>query len=363
MANGTGLQNPCGRDAYKLITGKAAWFFDNSCIARFISGCLILSLGFFAAPSLAASSINDGVAAFNAGRYQDAQAYFYAARKEPLWANESLIYLSKINLHMGDAQNAVKYIDQALLVEPNPAEEMVAAGMAYCALAQQSSIFTALKMAKTCIAHYEAALTQEPANTSALSAAMKFHMDAPSIAGGSVKRGSELLERLAKISPEDVNTYKIHLLDKENKKNAALALADSLSLQGFKSAENQYAVAQYYKENQQLAKSKALFEPLLNWQETPQNRWYLQDAYLQLGELYLAEGSNPEQSIKLIEAYKKKNTNPGDKHYFWSTWSLAKAYKAAGQIAKYDELVKAIKTMNYKKDAAFSKDFEAGVGH
>jgi hypothetical protein len=64
------------------------------------------------------------------------------------------------------------------------------------------------------------------------------------------------------------------------------------------------------------------------------------------------------KAITLIEEYKSKNKNPNDHHYYWSSWSLAKAYKAAGNNNKYQEWVGKIQSENYQSNKAFAKEFE-----
>ena len=64
---------------------------------------------------------------------------------------------------------------------------------------------------------------------------------------------------------------------------------------------------------------------------------------------------------KNTEEYKQKNSNPHDQHYFWSSWSLAQAYKTNGNQDKYAQLVKHIQTQDYKKNPEFAKRFEAGI--
>ncbi|HOY22506.1 MAG TPA: hypothetical protein PK002_05095 [Cellvibrio sp.] len=307
------------------------------------------------------SQLEEGVSAFNDGDYKKAENYFLLKLNNKNLKNESLMYLSKISLVKNDSESAVNYIEQALLMEPTNAEELLLSGDAYCAQAQKSSIFTALKLAKKCIAQYDTAVSQYPDNIAALVSSVKFHLGAPSIAGGSTKKGNEFLVRLSQLSPEDADTYKVLSLEKEGRASDALALADKLAKNGFKSAENQYEVARYFKERKLYIKAKELFEPLLTWKETQKNKWFLNDSLLQLGEIFIAEGADINQGIKLIESYKKKNTNSHDVHYFWSTWSLAKGYKAIGQKDKYDVLVRNIKSEDYKKNSAFAKEFESNI--
>lgn len=307
------------------------------------------------------SQLDEGISAFNDGDYNKAENYFKLKLKNTTLKNESLIYLSKISLAKNDSESAINYIEQALLISPTDAEELLLSGDAYCMQAPKSSIFSALKLAKKCIAQYDSVVNQYPDNVAGLLSSIKFHLSAPSVAGGSAKRGNELLVRLSQLSPEDADTYKVQSLEKDGRASDALALADKLAKTGFKSAENQYEVARYFKEKKLYTKAKALFEPLLAWKETQKNKWFLSDSLLQLGEVFIAEGADINQGIKLIESYKKKNTNLHDVHYFWSTWSLAKGYKAIGQKDKYEALVKNIKSEDYKKNSAFAKEFESSI--
>jgi len=304
---------------------------------------------------------NQGLVALTEGRYQEAKNYFVQQLVNPAQKNDSLIYLSRIAVDTGEIETAVEHIEAALTLEPNAVEEIVLAGDIYCNQAQQSSMFSALGLAKKCIAQYDAAVQQFPEDTNALVAAMRFYLEAPGFAGGSSKKGKELLTRLDQLSPEDANTYRVFLLEKEGKADAAMALADKLSQQQFQSTRNQYELARFYRDKKQLAQAKPLFESLRNKPATLENKWYVNDSLLQLGEILLAEKQGIQRSIELMEEYKQKNSNPHDQHYFWSSWSLAQAYKANGNDDKYALLVKQIQTEDYKKNPEFAKRFEAGI--
>lgn len=304
---------------------------------------------------------NPGVVAFTQGRYQDAEDYFSQQISNPAQKNDSLIYLSRIAVNTGKIETAVEHIEAALTLEPTSAEEIVLAGDIYCNQAQQSSMFLALGLAKKCIAQYEAAVQQFPEDSHALVAAMRFYFEVPGFAGGSNKKGEELLASLDKLSPEDANTYRVFLLEKEGKSDAAIALADKLSQHQFQSARNQYELARFYRDKQQLAKARPLYESLRNKPATVESKWYVNDSLLQLGEILLTEKQDIQRSIQLMEEYKQKNNNPHDQHYLWSSWSLAQAYKANGNQEKYTLLVKQIQTEDYKKNPDFAKRFEAGI--
>ena len=62
-----------------------------------------------------------------------------------------------------------------------------------------------------------------------------------------------------------------------------------------------------------------------------------------------------------MQDFQAKNNNPKDIHYFWAFWSLAKIYKANGSLEKYNEVVAHIKTLDYKRDKYFAKEFDDAI--
>ena len=304
---------------------------------------------------------SEGISAFDAGNYTEAEKYFLKQLKEPGAKNEALMYLSKIAWENGDGKVAVSYIEKALAIAPTNIDELLLSGNIYCGQAQKASLFSALKMAKKCIAQYEAAVKMDGENINALVAAIRFYVEAPSIAGGSTKKAKAFLERLHRLSPEEADIYSIQILEVEGDSQSALQLADELSKQGFQSAISQYKVAHYYRDKKHYDKALTLFEALSEMTATPDNQWQVNDSLLQLGEIYILKGNDVNKGIELIEQYKEVNNDPQDIHYFWSSWSLAKGYKAVGQQEKYEALVKKIKAEDYKQDSAFAKDFEANI--
>ena len=331
---------------------------------KHVFGVSILSVFFssnfaMANENSSAEMSNPGIVALYEARYDDAKNAFLAQLKDPASKNEALIYLSKIAMVQDDAEAAVEYIEQALALKPTNADEVALSGDAYCNLAQQSSMFAALKLAKKCIAQYEAAIALDEGHINALASAARFHQTAPGIAGGSSKKGEVLLEHLSTLSPEDANTLKVNLLNTEGDSETALRLADKLKEDKFTSAKNQYEIARFYRDKKRYRDARSLFETMSMHSITIDSKWYIDDSLLQLGELLLLENTDIPKSIALLEEYKQKNRNPFDVHYFWSSWSLAKAYHAAGEPEKYKDLVAKIRSEDYKRDKPFAKEFEA----
>jgi len=325
------------------------------------SAVLVASVGFSSVSVLAneMDAVNQGFAAFDQGKPQEAEAIFTKLIDSPEHKSQGLMYLGWLYLAQGKTESAIDYIEQALKVAPNTAEELTLSGDIYCNHAPRSSMFSALKMAKKCIAQYEEALKLEPENVDVLMTAMQFYLAAPSFAGGSTEKGNILLEKLKTLSPEHATTYKVAELDRAKKTDEALALADELTKKGFNSATNQYMIAHFYRDKKQYDKALPLFASMDKFSETTRSRWFIRDSLLQQGEILMIDNRDVAQAIKLIEEYKQKNKNSGDPHYFWSTWSLAKAHKSAGNHSKYDELVAQIESEDYEDNKEFSKQFES----
>jgi hypothetical protein len=328
-----------------------------SCTRALLAAYLLCA--FTTSLHIAAAAADDpGMSALLEGRYDTAYQYYLAQTSRPENKNSALIYLAQISLLTGALDTAKTHIDTSLEIPPNDAEEYRLAGNIYCNAAQEASLFKARTLVKECSTAYEAATKADPHNARALMAAMAFHFEAPKIAGGSKEKAREYQALLEQVSPEHADTYKVHLLHREGKKDDALKLANTLAEKNFRSLENQYAIAMFYRDNERLTQAKPLFESLAASEYQYDNRWHVVDAALQAGEIYLKEGTDIPKSIAYIERYKSLNNNPRDIHYFWSSWSLAKAYFAAGDIEKFNTWVQQIKSENYAADKAFHKQFE-----
>src|SRR5690606_27479223 len=116
--------------------------------------------------------------------------------------NATLFYLAQLSLAQGDEDAAKDHIESSLEIFPNSSEEHKLAGDIYCNIAKNSSVFSALKLAKKCIASYEMAIEEDAQNAKALMTAMAFLYEAPGIAGGDKEKAKHYLDLLAQVSPE-----------------------------------------------------------------------------------------------------------------------------------------------------------------
>ena len=314
---------------------------------------LLLSLCAGATPS---ERIKTAEQALIEGRFDKAQnLYELSAQnlKMVQQAYRGLIHLALLRGH----------IDQALTLSQkhlgSSAQELWLTGEVYAAKAQRSSMVKALGYAKKCIAAYEQALVQEPTHIKALVSAITYHQQAPGFAGGDKRKAKAYLTKLKALSPQYVDRFTLESYLQANAFKEAKALAAKMVKQGIEHVPNQYFVATAYRDMGMLGEAKTLFEDLTQKESTLDNHWFINDSFLQLGEAHLSEGKDIQAAIQWIQAYKARNTNPQDVHYYWSSWSLAKAYHAAGDSLSFRQTVAEIQSQNYKTNKEFKKRFES----
>lgn len=331
---------------------------------------LLLFILSFVAHSAVADEVTENAftraqISFNKNLAADAQTQFLHLLEFPEYKNQALYYLTLIELQNEHGKKAREYLEQAKETLPDTAEELVLEGDIICMEAQQASIFKALGLAKKCIAAYEKAATQYPDNPYALTSAILFYLHAPSVAGGSIAKAEEKLAALEKVDSERAIILNATRLMAKKEEARALALLDELSEKGLKTIHGAYTSARIYRDNKHHDKAIQALTTLRTLALSPTARfddhWMYRDSYLQHGELLLIENHPVEQAIALLETYNEQALNPKDMHYFWGVWSLAKAYKANDEPEKYQQQVARIKAMDYQKNKAFAKEFDAAL--
>ena len=218
--------------------------------------------------------------------------------------NSIYLYLAKAYFELGEYNDARQAVNGALKVNPNLAETLRVSGDVYCELAMEASLFKALRLAKKCVKSYEASFNKNDTDVGVIRRLVEYHLAAPSIAGGSDTRGEQLLEHLAGISKESADTLTSKMLAAKGDAEQALLLANQLSKDGFQSAINQYMIALVYRHAEQNEPARRLFSSLTEMEKSIENRWYVNDARLQLGELILIDGNEPDEALFQLKKYK-----------------------------------------------------------
>jgi tetratricopeptide (TPR) repeat protein len=231
-----------------------------------------------------------------------------------------------------------------------------------CQTAQTASMFKALKLARSCISTYESVAEQDPQNKRALVSAIRFHLQAPAVAGGSEDDAKHYLDQLKKIDEEQSQFIWLQFLLGNERQTEAIKIAKELDAKKIRHLATHYFVARAYRQEKDYLTAIAHLEKLQAFTQTPkpQEKWFVVDSNLQLGEALLLS-NQPEKAIEKLLIYQNEMKDPKDVHYLWGLWSLAKAYKKANQMQEYQALVKQIKKLDYKKNKVFKREFESGI--
>lgn len=303
--------------------------------------------------------------ALNANRLDEARTLLLQQLPDPNSKNSALTLLGEVEFHAGNFDRAIDYAHQAIAANPNAPVNHFLLGRSYGQKAQTLAIFSALGMAKKCIASFETAHSLDSKNARILQALVEYHLAAPAIAGGSQEKLSQYLAELKIIAPDLAELYEIMRLERDKKHTEAVKMALELKRKTNLPITAQYSLARFFKEHKSYTEAEEMLERLIKTAVTTQttfdDRRDINDASLQLAEVFLATHKQLDRAALLIKDFQQKNNNPNDAHFLWAFWSLAKIYKAMGNIDQYQSQVNRIKTLDYKKNKHFAKEFEEAL--
>lgn len=327
--------------------------------------CCALSSTSYAFESLAGKFHQDpGVLMFESFQYDDAERYFQNNLSDQSELYElSLLYLTKLSVLRNDGQKAVDFIEKSLAIEPNSVEEMILAGDAYCTNAMQVSIFRALRSGRRCGQWYTQAAEEHPENVRALRTAIQFHIEAPSIAGGSMKQAEAFLDQLAQVSEEDARIIKVLLVNSQEGTQQALAAANRLSSKPYSNPRTAYDFAIFFKEQERFEEAQELLQEVIAAGSNGTDSRYYNNALFQLGEILIANETTIDEGIALIERYVETSNDAYGRYYFWSRLRLAKAYGEVGKNQQHKDLLAFIQNKSYSHDSRFKQALDAYMSH
>ena len=322
----------------------------------------VICIGFELAVCTSLVLATPAVDAFNSDHFVEAKNLFSLQLQQPENKKTALYYLAAIELSLGEFDKALALTNEALAIGPKLAEEYLLLGKIYGAKAQSVSMFSALGLAKQCLSSFENGYKVDPNNINILDALIGYHNEAPAIVGGSQVQRDKYLAELKKISPDLSTVKEIEVFARQKEQENALRLAKDLYAKKPLDLKVRFYLGLYFKENKLYAEAEDLYEQLIAVPISPDmvrdERWFITDSYLQLGEVFLSANKHLDRGVSLVEDFQHKNLDPRHIHYFWSFLSLAKLQKANGNMEQYKILVAKINAMNYKDNKYFAKAFE-----
>ncbi len=168
-----------------------------------------------ALPLVLSAAAPDAEALMENGHWKRARVLAEAAfRAHPQDARSAYV-LSRVRTQYGEIDDALKYAQLAVQLDPKNVDYHLQLAQAYGDEAQRASILRQFSWARKCRAEIEAALALDPKNIESLDAQMNWDLEAPGILGGDKKKASALAEEITRINPSRGYMEQAQILKKE----------------------------------------------------------------------------------------------------------------------------------------------------
>jgi len=213
----------------------------------------------------------------------------------------------------------------------------------------QSSIFSALSYAEKALKGFKKATQIEPKNLNYLSALMRFYINAPSIAGGNMKQGKLLVDKIDTLDKREGFDARFAYYMQDGDDSALKKLMTEGQKQFPQDIGVHITIGHAYWSDEQLTKAQAFFIkasklPLKPNDKTNKIEQYeinnhLETLYL-TGRIAIETKEHLDIGITALEDYIKQVNNPNDERYQWAHFRLAQLYKFNKQQDKSETLFK-----------------------
>ena len=150
-----------------------------------------------------ASTLEEGIRLFRAGRLGEARHIFEAAHERRPTDTRAAFYLGRVAFAEEDFETAIEWFAQAADGEGCPAEAHLWLGRAYGYHAQRSSLLRKPLLARKVHAHLEQAVACDPDHVAARWDLMEYYAKAPIFLGGSRKKAGEQADVIARLDPAE----------------------------------------------------------------------------------------------------------------------------------------------------------------
>lgn len=279
-----------------------------------------------AALPLQAQTATDAVAAFEARRYDQAEAAFRAILSANPEDPTALQYLGRAALRKGDDAGAARYLEQAVRAEPSNAAHHLWLGRAYAAAALHASLFRRASLARKIRSSFERAVELEPGNVDARMDLLRFYVVAPGIVGGSVSKAREQARAIVALDAMCGHIANGIVEEKEGddaraerEYRAALAMSPS-------DAAPYYALGSMYQRAGRVEDAFEIYEQLLRVQPDES------DVHYQIGRTASNSGERLEDGIRALSRYLEIPTVEGTPLPASAHYRLGLIFERQGRI-------------------------------
>lgn len=281
------------------------------------TGWLLLSAG--SARAQADTSIEAGARLFREQKLAEAKMQFALAIRTNPSSGVAAFHLGRIAIAHENAEEAVKWLEKAVALEPRNASYRLWLGQAYGAQALRASRMKQAFMARRVQRAFEEAVRLDPASVEARLALIRYYLVAPGFMGGSREKAEAHAAAIRRLNPYQGRIATAALA--EASKDYATADRELMAaIAAFPdSASAYYVLGGTYQRTKQWDKSFEMYERLLARRPSETNALYF------IGRLGALSGQRLDRAEEALRRFVAIPPREGSA-------SLASAYLRLGTI-------------------------------
>jgi tetratricopeptide (TPR) repeat protein len=220
-------------------------------IARVMIGMLLATAN--PAPAPQVSAVDAAREIYLSGRYAEAVPLLKAEVQTDPNNAQAYFWLAQCTFELHEFDEAIKYAERAVELDPNKSEYHYVLGKAYGRKAEHANWFSGLSLAKKTHTEFEKAVELDPHNLHAQRDLINYYSRAPGVAGGGEDKAKAQIEKLRAIDPIEGHLGQLDFYAERKDWDKASAEAESVIVSKPKNAEPYLDVLEYFERRQNVA--------------------------------------------------------------------------------------------------------------
>ncbi|MFC2104665.1 tetratricopeptide repeat protein [Bacteroidota bacterium] len=294
-------------------------------------------------------NLKKGIELFGAEKYTESKTFFTEDIKNGSENFESYVHLGKILAHEGNFEKATEMFIKSVEINPQSSDAHLWLGISYLGQMQNASFMEQGIYSGKALDNYKKAIELDPYNIEARIRLANYYINAPSIAGGSVKRAKEQAEEIIKYSPSEGQKLMAEIYIKEDKMDLALEMYSELIKNEPNNTDLYYQLGMLHQKTKNFEEAFNTFEKALKIDPKAFDSMY------QIGRTSVFSKQNLDRGIESFKEYLKFDQPSGLPGHDSVHWRLGMLYeiKSEKDLAKaeYEKAVKLNPEDNKYKEA------------
>ncbi|RHW77901.1 lipopolysaccharide assembly protein LapB [Colwellia sp. RSH04] len=295
-----------------------------------------------------AASMETAIRHFEQNQLTIAEAQFLQLKKRGVQPNESQFYLARIALSTGKLEDALTLFEAITLLEKSTISQdqyYYWLGITNAKLASNASWFKAAGYAIDAKAHFEKAVQLAPQNIRARRGLFRYYLNAPGIAGGSIKKAKKQIAALKEVSHVYADLLALELAQYEKDKAQIAQYANQLITYTHHS-EALYKAGMAYQSVGEFDKTFSAFKNAIVLFDSQQKKELFQFSVLslyQFSKTAVIANKHFEAGIETMKRYLNQLIQGSMPERHWAKFRLGQLYWLAGNQTEAERLFNEIK--------------------